>query len=98
MDSEGSWLHSQRARHLSLSWYEYKTTWSEGLIFPDTANTANLEAEHVLRNVSGLSLEKRGINKPKISFYEKHSSNLGCYSNNYTDWATRFTSETVAKL
>lgn len=97
MDPEVSWLHSRTARHLSLSWNEYKTIWSEGLIFPDTANTANHEAGYLLRNVSGLSLEKRGITKPKIPSDEKHGSNLGCYSNNYTDWATRFTSETVTK-
>jgi hypothetical protein len=37
------------------------------------------------------------ITKPQISSDVTHGSNLGCYSNNYTDWATRFTSETVTK-
>ena len=65
--------------------------------FSDPANTANHDAGYLLRNVSGFSFEKRGITKAKLSSDETHGSNLGCYANNYTDWATRFTSETVSK-
>jgi len=96
MDPECSLPHSQEPANgpypqTNTKLYEKKA------FFPNTAKTATHDARYLLRNVSGFSFEKRGITKPKISFDKTHGNNLGCYSNNYTDLATRFTSETVIK-
>jgi hypothetical protein len=74
MDPESSLPHSQEPATCP---YPETNIWSEGLVFSDTANTANHDAGYLLRNVSGLSFDKHGITKPKIPSDETHGSIQG---------------------